>query len=83
MPWSAPAAQEVSGGNTHRSSASMCPACLRSTAWLLALMQSADRVPNQVNALQALCSPGFGRSPVWPVCHHHSALFHHPVADFL
>lgn len=41
------------------SGASMCAACLRSFTWLLALMKSADRVPNQVNALEALCSPGF------------------------
>jgi len=36
----------------------------RSTAWLLALMKSADRIPNHVIALEALCSPGFVRSPV-------------------
>ena len=51
-------------GGKHRSGASMCTACLRSSTWLLALMKSADRVPNQVNALEALCSPGFIRSPV-------------------
>jgi hypothetical protein len=48
----------------HRSGASMCSACSRSTAWLLALMNSADRIPNHVIALEALCSPGFVRSPV-------------------
>ncbi|GAB1584231.1 hypothetical protein PPNSA23_41740 [Phyllobacterium phragmitis] len=55
----------------HRSGASMCSACLRSTRWLLALMNSADHIPNHVIALEALCSPGFVRSPVKPVCHHH------------
>jgi hypothetical protein len=35
------------------SGASMCPACLRD-AWPLALMKSADRIPNQRVALEAL-----------------------------
>jgi hypothetical protein len=35
------------------SGASMCPACLRGT-WPLALMKSADRIPNQRVALEAL-----------------------------
>ena len=43
--WTTPAVQEVSDGNAHRSGASMCPACSRSTTWLLALMKSAGRVP--------------------------------------
>ena len=38
----------------------MCPAYLRS-AWLLALMKSADRVPDQVNARGALLPW------VWPI----------------
>lgn len=49
--WTAPAVQEVFGIDEHRSGASMCPACSRSTAWLLALMKSADRFPDHVNAL--------------------------------
>jgi hypothetical protein len=32
----------------------MCSACLRSTAWLLALMKSAGPLPNHVIALEAL-----------------------------
>jgi len=38
----------------------MCTGCSRSTSWLPALMNSADRFPNHVIALEALCSPGFG-----------------------
>ena len=62
--WTAPLAQEDFWCDKHRSGASMCSACLCSSTWLLALMKSADRFPDQVNALEALCSPGFGRSPV-------------------
>ncbi|WP_206597984.1 hypothetical protein, partial [Sphingomonas sanguinis] len=62
--WTTPAVQELSCGDEHRSDASMCSACSCSTAWLLALMKSADRIPNHVIALEALCSPGFVRSPV-------------------
>ena len=62
--WTTPAVQELSCGDEHRSGASMCSACSCSTAWLLALMKSADRIPNHVIALEALCSPGFVRSPV-------------------
>jgi hypothetical protein len=62
--WTTPAVQELSWGDEHRSGASMCSACSCSTAWLLALMKSADRIPNHVIALEALCSPGFVRSPV-------------------
>lgn len=62
--WTAPVVQEVLCSDEHRSGASLCSACSRGTAWLLALMKSADRVPNQVNAIEALCSPGLVRSPV-------------------
>jgi len=63
--WTTPAVQELLSGDEHRSDASMCSAGSRSTAWLLlALMKSADRIPNHVIALEALCSPGFVRSPV-------------------
>ena len=62
--WTTPAVQVLSCGDEHRSGASMCSACSCSTAWLLALMKSADRIPNHVIALEALCSPGFVRSPV-------------------
>jgi hypothetical protein len=40
--------------------------CVRPVAqrrWLLALMKSADRVPNHAIALEALCSPGLARFP--------------------
>jgi hypothetical protein len=47
-----------------RSDASMCTACSRSATWLLALMNSADRFPNHIIALEALYSPGFRQSPV-------------------
>jgi hypothetical protein len=36
----------------------MCSACSRSTAWLLALMKSTDRIPNHVIALEALAPLG-------------------------
>lgn len=49
--WTTPAVQELSCIDEHRSGASMCSAYLRSTAWLLALMKSADRIPNHVIAL--------------------------------
>jgi hypothetical protein len=42
----------------------MCSAYSRSTAWLLALMKSADRIPNHLIALEALCSPVRVRFPV-------------------
>jgi hypothetical protein len=62
--WTTPAVQELWCGDEHRSGASMCSACSCSTAWLLALMKSADRIPSHVIALEALCSPGLVRSPV-------------------
>ena len=40
-------------GDDDGSGASMCPACLRGT-WPLALMKSADRIPNQRVAFKAL-----------------------------
>jgi hypothetical protein len=52
--WTTPAAQELLYSDEHRSGASMCSACSRSTAWLLALMKSAGRLPNHVIALEAL-----------------------------
>ena len=39
------------GIDEHRSGASMCSVCSRSTTWLLALMKSADHFPDHVNAL--------------------------------
>jgi hypothetical protein len=42
----------------------MCTAFLRSNAWPLTLMKSADRVRNQVIALEVLCSPGLFDPPV-------------------
>jgi hypothetical protein len=49
-----PAAQELLFSDEHRSGFSMCSACLRSTAWLLALMKSAGWLPDYVIALAAL-----------------------------
>jgi hypothetical protein len=49
-----PAAQELLFNDEHRSGASMCSACSRSAAWLLALMKSAGWLPNHVIALEAL-----------------------------
>ena len=53
-PHRADTVQEVFGIDEHRSGASMCSACSRSTAWLLALMKSAGWLPNHVIALEAL-----------------------------
>jgi hypothetical protein len=53
-PQTTPAAQELLCNDEHRSGASMCSACSRSTTWLLALMKSAGRLPNHVIALEAL-----------------------------
>ncbi|VVT32017.1 hypothetical protein RHIZ404_230467 [Rhizobium sp. EC-SD404] len=45
--------QEHFYSDEHRSGASLCSACSRSTAWLLAPMKLADRIPNSVIALEA------------------------------
>jgi len=52
--WTTPAAQELLFSDEYQSGASMCSACSRSTAWLLALMKSAGWLPNHVIALEAL-----------------------------
>jgi hypothetical protein len=49
-----PATQDFLFNDEHWSGASMCLACSRSTVWLLGLMKSAGRLPNQVMALDAL-----------------------------
>tara|TARA_R110000868_G_scaffold346216_4_gene607253 strand:- start:7343 stop:7486 length:144 start_codon:yes stop_codon:yes gene_type:complete len=46
--------QELLFSNEYQAGASMCSACSRSTAWLLALMKSAGWLPNHVIALDAL-----------------------------
>lgn len=55
----------------HRSGASMCSTCSRSTAWLLALMNSADHIPNRVTSSRSkrsaplgLCDPRSDRSVI-------------------
>lgn len=62
--WPTLAAQEHFCSDEHRSGASMCPACSSSTASLLALLKSVDRIPSHVIALEPLCSARFVRSPV-------------------
>ena len=52
--WTPSSAQELLCNDEHRSGASMCSACSRSTASLLALMKSEGRLPNHVIALEAL-----------------------------
>ena len=51
--------------------------------WPLALMKSADRIPNHLNAHEALGPRGFLRSPVRPVCHHVSPPLHSPLTSVM
>ena len=53
-----------------------CVRQLMRRSWPLALMKSADQVPNHLNAHEALGLGGFARSPARPVCHHISPPLH-------
>ena len=80
--WTAPSPQGRMA-MPHRSGASMCPACLRSTEWLLALMKSADRIPDHVNALDRRRAPlGLSdpRSDRFVITQHALALAHDEIA---
>ena len=49
----------------------------------MALMKSADRIPNHLSAHEALGPRGFLRSPVRPVCHHVSPPLHSPLTSVM